>query len=896
MPSSTPWDSGGTYACLPNGAIDPSLIPIPDVDPDELETTATMLTGVGGDIGQSGTDITTSWAGLSGVYIAPEADTLFAKMDPVGSETSDVQEAVATVSGALATFAEDAREIKARLVSLKGRAEELRAEIGTDEDWAEDDELRERNNFLNNEVADAVFDYQYAERNCANKITGLFGGTYFAGRSELSPENPGTTSDGRESVYYGTFKPLVDTANPWGSPVDAPPAGGILGDGLAALGGLGAGAALGLGAATGLYRDGRAAYPFGSEWQQNMGAYFGELKEGYSTLTGFYVDGQWTSHDSVDEWYSHFREAAGGVLGSYVAYDQWEDRPAYSITTGVANTALLVLGGAGAVKLLFDDVRVSGGPDGGPSGPDPGNGTSHGGHPWRAGERPGDSPHPGQDGFGEGNNGTPSLDDVQRTLNELGDLNGTDRSSGPSVAGTGGTDPGAPHGQSASGADTGAPAASSTTPDAPSGGGSSDPWTAAPVHGTDPSSSRPATGGSGDGADSSAHPVNAGGGSNGSVPAVLAGGPDGHGGGTNPGGPNGSVPVDADRGSGSDGGNGGGDSQAATGGQDQGGGQQSATGSGSGTASTDSTATPPGPAPLPDPTTSYPGRVDAEGIRRFADETEVDAYAQQVLLDPSANPHAFDNLPAEQRELVHGYTRNSWINSMARAGSPAEVQGILDRMVDYTLNRSAAGDAASVGWELYELNGRVRPTLGDLSAASSRTDLTANQRVLIRDIFSDIDPAARLDHWLRSSGYAGLVADMNSGSYPDASGVGALMSELDRAVDRPLPESVELVRGMHSLDHMSGFDPSDMNSLVGVLQVEQGYMSTSLGSKPTTVDGRGFPYVMNMTFSGEARGLWVGTRSAYPFQRELILPRGTQYKVEGVRFDGVKYILDVHVL
>ncbi|MDT0329183.1 ADP-ribosyltransferase [Nocardiopsis lambiniae] len=866
------------------------------MDPDELETTATRLTGTAGDIGRSGGDITASWAGLGGVYSAPEAETLFAKMDPVSSHTLDVQEAVETVADALSEFAADAREAKSKLVSLKSQAETLRADIGTDEDWAEDDDLRDRNNSLNNRIASAVFDYQYAERNCANKITRLFGGTYFAGWSELSPEVPGRTSDGREKVYYGSFKPLVDAVNPWGSPVDAPPAGGVLGDGMAALGDMGMGALLGLGAASGVYRDGRAAYPFGTEWQENMGAYFGDLKEGYATLTGFYVDGQWTGHDSVDEWYAHFRGPAGELLGSLVAYDQWEERPAYSITTGVANAALMA-GGVGVFKFLLDGPSgLGGGPDG-PSDSSRGGEGSSGNGGLSSGDRPGASSLPGQEGFGTGKDGTPSLNEVRQTLSDLNDLNGADRTEAPHSTGTGPVDSGTSNGQGTSGADTDILTTPSGTADTTSPSTSvagdtdrnaNDPWTAAPVNGTDPAPTANTT----NGADPSARTEGTNGTrwAGGTGTASIA-----HGTGTVD--ANAPDPATVDPGSGPDGGgNGGGDPQAVTGGQDPNGGQQGGSNSGAGTSPTDSTTTHPVPAPPPDPTAFYPGYLDVDGIRRFADESEVDAYAQQVLLDPTANPHAFDNLPAEQREVVFKYTTNSWINSMARAGSPVEVQRILDRMIDYTLSKSAAGETASVGWELYELNGRVRPTLADLSAASSRTDLTVNQRALIQDIFSNTDPEGRLDQWLKSSGYAGLAADMNGGRYPDAADVGALMSELDGAVDRPLPEPVELVRGVHSLNYMNGFDPSNIYSLVGVPQTEKGYMSTSIGSSPTRVDGKNFPYVMNIQFSGEARGLWVGTRSAYPFQRELILPRGTRYVVERIRPNGSNYVLDVKIL
>ncbi|WP_306369531.1 ADP-ribosyltransferase [Nocardiopsis sp. CC223A] len=893
MPSSTPWDSGGAYACLPNGAVDPTLIPIPDVDPDELEATATKLTGTGGDIGRSGTDITGSWAGLSGVYSAPEAETLFAKMDPVGSDTADVQDAVGTAADALSTFAEEAREIKARLVSLKGRAEDLRAEIGTDEDWADDDDLRGRNNALNNQVADAVFEYQYAERNCANKITGLFGGTYFAGWSELSPEVPGRTRDGRERAYYGTFKPLVDAANPWGSPVDAPPAGGILGDGLAALGDLGAGALLGLGATTGMYRDGQMAYPFGTEWQQNMGAHFGELGEGYATLTGFYVDGQWTGHDSVDEWYFHFSGAAGELVGSYFAYDQWEDRPAYSITTGIANTALLA-GGVGVFKFLLDNpAGIGNGPDLGEPSPDFGNGSSsNGGHHGGSGERPGGSSLPGQEGFGGGNDGTPSLTETRQTLSDLNDLNGTNRSSGPSGQGTGTADPGTPSGQGTSGTDTNAtPSASGTNGN---GSTSNDPWAASPVNGTDPALSSPNTA---NGADpSSSHPANANGvsGGSGGGGGSVTNGTDANGTGANPVDPN--TPANADPGSGStDGGENGGDPQSVTGGQDPNGGQQSGSNTGTATSPTDGTTAHPLPAPPPDPTASYPGHLDAEGIRRFADESEVDAYAQQVLLDPTVNPHAFDNLPAEQRDAVLKYTTNSWVNAVARAGDSAAGQRLLDSWVDRVNSAIASGDMRYRGWDLYELNGRVRPTLNDLVTARSRTDLTPNQRSLVEEVLNHRYPHLALNHWLSRSGPLGAAAETNGGRYPDVNDAHDLMADLDPAVARPLPEGVEAVRGLHSLDHLDGFDPNDPYALVGTDQTETGYMSTSLGSNLTTVDGKPFPYTVNLKVPPGAEGLWVGERSRYPSQRELILARGTEYHIDNVRHVGGRWIIDATI-
>ncbi|MFW6642077.1 ADP-ribosyltransferase [Nocardiopsis algeriensis] len=873
------------------------------MDPDQLETVASQLVSVAGDIGQSGTDITTSWASLSSFYSAPEAETLFAKMDPVDADTSDVQEAVETVAAALTEFAEEARTLKAELISLKGQAQELQADIDGDPDWAEDEDLRGRNNALNNRVASAVFDYQYAERNCANKITALFGGTRFMGWSELMPADPGTTEDGRPQAYYGTFKEQVDADNPWGSSVDAPEDTNFLTDPFDCLFDLGVGAAVGIGSALGVYREGedRFAYPFGTEWRENIGAHYGELTEGYATLTGFYVDGRWTGHDSVDEWYAHFREPAGELLGSLVAYDEWQERPAYAVTH-VAVNGLLMAGGVGLLRTGLSDVRSVTG-DISISDQDAGSGISF---PEAVANIVGNSPLPGTVHGGSPFTGAtvdlPSLDGAQGTLTELKGLDATGTGSapalsGPDAAATGSTDTGTPTANGPSPdspprsadttgttADTEPPAvnASDTHSTAPAGGGTDiaeapdGPWTASPVNDTNipgtgttdqnlssrtdtVSTSVPATGDAHTTIDTSAT----------DTPEPSSGTGDG---GSGDGGPD--TPADSQ---GGDQGQGGDQQTGSANGGDPGSGSQA-------------------PSPPVDPSAFYPGDLDRDGIRRFPDDADVDAYAQQVLLDPTVNPHAFDNLPREQQDAVLGYTTNSWINNVARAGDAAAGQRLLDSWVNRANASIARGEMGLRGWDLYELNGRVKPTLADLQAARARTDLTPNQRSLVEEIFAHKNPRDALGYWLKRTGPLGVMAETNGGRYPDVNDAYALMRNLDPAVQRPLPEGVEAVRGLHSLDHLDGFDPNNIGALIGTTQVERGYMSTSLGNTLTTVDGKPFIFTLNLDVPSGAQGVWVGVRSRYPNQRELVLARGTRYIIDDVRLVSGRYVIDATVV
>ena len=346
------FSSFSTDMCEPaaDGGVTPGLVPIPNLDPDELDEAAGRLRAIGEAIEESGAGITSAWASLTGIYVAPEADTLLGVLDPVSSDGSTVATGVRDAADALTTFAETARELKSRLRGLKAEAEAFRADVGTDDEWLEDDE-RERNNDLNNRIATAVHEYQEAERDCANKIGENYDGTWFTGFSDKAGHDQTSTDGDRTYQLYGTTAARTDQANPWGSPVDAPTS--ALEDAFWGVGDIAIGAVVGLGLSTGLYRDGEIAFPFGTEHGQNMLANWEETKDSFWGVLGSDAQGEWADPGSLDAQWHNSREALIEIGDSIVPVSEWDDRPMYTIVNGAGNTALMFTP-TGWARTLFD--------------------------------------------------------------------------------------------------------------------------------------------------------------------------------------------------------------------------------------------------------------------------------------------------------------------------------------------------------------------------------------------------------------------------------------------------------------------------------------------------------------------------------------------------------------
>ncbi|WP_206538968.1 ADP-ribosyltransferase [Nocardiopsis lucentensis] len=277
---------------------------------------------------------------------------------------------------------------------------------------------------------------------------------------------------------------------------------------------------------------------------------------------------------------------------------------------------------------------------------------------------------------------------------------------------------------------------------------------------------------------------------------------------------------------------------------------------------------------------NLPGTVGPDGVRRFGTDQEGEDYGEGYLDDPGRNPHAFENLPSERQEAVYAYSvQGDPYNRILRAPDHQSRQRILDH---YLVE-------AGPGFSLYELTGpEMRPpTLEDVGHAhTSPDDLTDQQRAIVGDIMTSRDPDRTLTYWTGQAGFAGRLSD-SFGRFPTVEDILARIGIIDQVIgDNPLPEPLATLRGLKSISFMNGYNRDNLHDLVGTVQTEPGYLSTSLGA---TVQAPGLehtPYHLHLPLPHGTRGFWLGSHSAFPDQRELLLPRGIQYVITGVRSGG----------
>ncbi|CAM3765668.1 hypothetical protein [Nocardiopsis rhodophaea] len=317
--------------------INPGAITVPGIAADELESTAATLKSDGEDVAQAGQDIKSSWQGLSGVYNAPESEKLLAAINPIATTGDDFSDAMDKVGEALTTFAEKAGKMKKKLSALRMEAQDFIDNVASKEDWRSDPDNVTKHNDLIDQVGSQTAAYQNAERECANKITAIFGGTTFvpADRQECKP--------GEVGYGMGWWSFTDATPTPWGSPqtVDEP-----------------------------WYIDARdGAVDLAVETGKSLVGMVGIYG-----VHGFAADPIEMGANSQHFW----TEAAGGVaalfgrdgnagqawaeLGnSIVPVSEWDDRPGYTVVQGAANIGLMFVGGIGAIKAVSQGAKGAAG-------------------------------------------------------------------------------------------------------------------------------------------------------------------------------------------------------------------------------------------------------------------------------------------------------------------------------------------------------------------------------------------------------------------------------------------------------------------------------------------------------------------------------------------------------
>ncbi|MFE5622050.1 hypothetical protein ACFQ8S_08300 [Streptomyces virginiae] len=159
--------------------IDVGKIPTFTGNLETLETHAAALKATASGIRGTGKDVHSAFQALDAVYDAPEQEELLDSTVPVRDKADAFATKLESVSGALTNFATTARPLVARMKQLRADAEKFVGDNKDDEDWQQDQGKIDENARLVREVGATWVAFQGVERDAANKITTLVGGTHF---------------------------------------------------------------------------------------------------------------------------------------------------------------------------------------------------------------------------------------------------------------------------------------------------------------------------------------------------------------------------------------------------------------------------------------------------------------------------------------------------------------------------------------------------------------------------------------------------------------------------------------------------------------------------------------------------------------------------------------------
>jgi hypothetical protein len=225
--------------------IDPATIPRIDGDMAALTAHADGLTRTGIAIADTGERVHSTWQQLAAVYIAPEANELFAVTGPVMSISASVGEDIGDAAAALRAYAGETATIQTRLEALRAQAVDLVAAASAAQDESTIVTLEDRSAELSAAVAVQIAEWEAAQRRCANAVRQLYSESpsagYVAGMTLvesgggaiITPRGP--TGPSREIFPIDPFPPVSSTGNPpvLGGPgvlvnVPAPPTTGTV--------------------------------------------------------------------------------------------------------------------------------------------------------------------------------------------------------------------------------------------------------------------------------------------------------------------------------------------------------------------------------------------------------------------------------------------------------------------------------------------------------------------------------------------------------------------------------------------------------------------------------------------------------------------------------------------
>ncbi|WP_330345355.1 protein phosphatase [Streptomyces longwoodensis] len=190
--------------------INPEEIPQFTGDLAQLELDHAALKKDAGNVRDTGKDVHSQFQGLSAFYRAPEAEQLFATTKPVQDRADDFATHLETVSGALSSYATEIRPLVSKLKELKTKAQTFVDSVKDDDDWEYDGDKVGEHNQIRDDITATVAAFWAAERTCHNKITAIWNGTQMVA---------GDGSD-RKDQYGFNAEDLKNAKLPWGDPVE----------------------------------------------------------------------------------------------------------------------------------------------------------------------------------------------------------------------------------------------------------------------------------------------------------------------------------------------------------------------------------------------------------------------------------------------------------------------------------------------------------------------------------------------------------------------------------------------------------------------------------------------------------------------------------------------------
>ncbi|PPB49536.1 hypothetical protein C4K88_07545 [Arthrobacter pityocampae] len=317
-------------------------------DAEVIRTAAGAFKDTVGSINTTATVTASTWTRLEGgVYDVPGKEQVFSAFVPVLTASGDLVENAATVHTATTAYAEAVDALKVRLEGVKADTASFYREVDgrPQDEWDDDEGLVEKELAIIGALDQLFADLQAAQRDCANAISGIYGGPSYVQTTE-----EGVTAN---QVAYGYSSDQLDAAAaagdiPWGKPTEwDKPWYRDVGDSIASFGkGLWSGVT---GTVTGL---GNMVGLNGAEAFKQTWAGIGKLAVNVAIVTSpvLQMSLRATGNGDVADRAGEELLAVGKAA---IHWDEWQSDPAYAAgATTFDLAAILMTAGAGATAKV----------------------------------------------------------------------------------------------------------------------------------------------------------------------------------------------------------------------------------------------------------------------------------------------------------------------------------------------------------------------------------------------------------------------------------------------------------------------------------------------------------------------------------------------------------------